>query len=126
MLLNEKIALMRIATDLVKADEIIDFEELERMNVIEKTFGITAQQCVDAQEIAFSDAIAMLVTLPQHEVDKMVPALDELSLSDGSCTTTEAILLISVRRALQKSTRTHTEVMKSLPDIHSIAPLTVV
>ena len=126
MLLNEKIALMRIATDLVKADEIIDFEELERMNVIEKTFGITVQQCVDAQEIAFSDAIAMLATLPQHEVDKMVAALDELSLSDGSCTTTEAILLISVRRALQKSTRTHTEVMKSLPDIHSIAPLTVV
>lgn len=126
MLLNEKTAIFRIAFDLVKADEIIENDELKMLDAIEKDYCITDRSVwIKSQQLSFSDAVKQLAKLPQDEIDDLIGRFDKLTLADGSCTPAEAILLMALRCCLLKKYRKNCFVMRSNSLGAKVAPLTV-
>ena len=126
MLQNEKTAIFRIAFDLIKADEIIENDELKTLDAIEKDYCITDRSIwVKSQQLSFSDAVKQLATLPQSDIDKLIKRFDSLTLADGSCTPSEAILLMALRCCLLKKYRKNCVVMRSNSLGAKVAPLTV-
>ena len=93
---SQRIAIARLISDLIKADKIIDENEISFLLKLEEKYSISSQCLVNAQKISFSDAINELVGLRQEVKNDIKSDLFELAGVDGNRSPKEALLLLAI------------------------------
>lgn len=96
----EKTAIVRIFVDLIKADRIIDTGEIVFYEEMRRKYGFTKDNEVAAMSMRFSKAIAILRESEKEIRDAILSDCADATVSDGFCAHSEALLLITLKRAL--------------------------
>lgn len=97
---EEKIAICRIFTDLIKADGIIDSGEMRQYAMLRDRYGLCKEEEIAAANITFADAVN---TLSDSEKGLRIDFLGDCAdttISDGFCARSEALFLIALRNKL--------------------------
>ena len=74
---------MRIVSDIVKADSIIDLREIDYLNEIKDKYRITKDDEVMGDSMTLSDAICLLRNLSPNLIHDIVGDFYNLALSDN-------------------------------------------
>ena len=121
---KEKVAIVRLLTDLIKADTVIDIREIERFEEICKEFNIDVESAtVEAQNVSLADAVKNLDELTKSEREVLVKKMESLTIADGKCEPEEALLLLALRGVIQGNGEGY---LDSCPAVtNNIAPFTV-
>ncbi|MDE5790384.1 MAG: hypothetical protein K2H96_04045 [Muribaculaceae bacterium] len=94
---DERIAITRIISDLIKADRIVDTGEIEFWKKICGKYGITKEIQVSATSISFAKALNCICSSETEELKTQLLAdCREMTVSDGFCAHSEALLIISL------------------------------
>ena len=64
---EQRTAMARIISDMIKADNIIEESEIKDMKKLMSEYAITHQEMSDARKIRFTDAVNTLKELPMNE-----------------------------------------------------------
>lgn len=121
---KEKVAIVRLLTDLIKADTVIDIREIELFEEICKEFNIDVEiATVEAQNVSLADAVKDLDELTKSEREVLVKKMESLTIADGKCEPEEALLLLALRGVIQGNGEGY---LDSCPAVtNNIAPFTV-
>ena len=93
---DQRVAIARLISDLIKADKIIDENEISFLLMLEEKYSISSQCLVDAQKISFSDALSMLADLRLDIKTDIKKDLFKLAGVDGNRSPKEALLLLAI------------------------------
>lgn len=97
MLRVHKIAIARIFADLIKADRIIDSGEMECWNRVCAKYSIDKEVETDAQYVSFSDALESICNSGvQGLKENLLSDCRSMTVSDGFCAHSEALILIAL------------------------------
>lgn len=115
MLRSQKIAIARIFADLIKADRIVDTGEMEYWRKVCEKYGIEREMRVAAREISFAEALGEVRSsgLPGLGED-LLGDCRAMTVSDGFCAHSEALLMIALNILLQPGHRLSGDVI-SIP-----------
>ena len=97
---EQRIAMARIISDMIKADNIIEESEIKDMKKLMDEYSITQQEMSDARKIRFSDAVNALKELSIRERKVFFEHIYNIALSDNICVPREALLLIALQYCL--------------------------
>lgn len=99
---DERIAITRIISDLIKADRIVDTGEIEFWKKICGKYGITKEIQVAASSISFSNALNCICSSETRDLKAQLLAdCREMTISDGFCAHSEALLMTSLAVMLE-------------------------
>ena len=102
---EQRTALARIISDMIKADNIIEESEIRDMKRLMSEYAITHQEMSDARKIRFSDAVNTLKELSPKERQAFFDHIYGIALSDNICVPREALLLIALQYCLIEDTK---------------------
>lgn len=91
---NERAGIMRIVSDIVKADSIIDLREIDYLNEIKDKYRITKDDEVMGDSMTLSDAICLLRNLSPNLIHDIVGDFYNLALSDNVFNREEGLLYL--------------------------------
>lgn len=115
----ERVALVRIFSDLIKADTVIDVGEMEMYARIKQEFSIERVVEREANEMTLSVALKILSASNEKLRTTLLEKFAEMTLSDGFCATKEALLMTALNYCLQTQTKDSAEVFSvCLQDIN--------
>lgn len=97
---NERIACIRIFSDLIMADTVIDVGEMQYFAELRSVLKFTRQDEIDASAMTLSEAVEIMREADAETRGELVRRCRELSLSDGFCARSEALLIMAVTKAL--------------------------
>ena len=97
---EQRTAVARIISDMIKADNIIEETEIRYMKNLMSEYSITHQEMSDARKIRFSDAVNTLKELSIRERKAFFDHIYRIALSDNICVPREALLLIALQYCL--------------------------
>ncbi|MBO7130499.1 MAG: hypothetical protein J6W05_12095 [Prevotella sp.] len=97
---EQRTAMARIISDMIKADNIIEESEIKDMKKLMSEYAITHQEMSDARKIRFTDAVNTLKELPIKERQAFFDHIYNIALSDNVCVPREALLLIALQYCL--------------------------
>ena len=97
---EQRTAIARIISDMIKADNIIEESEIKDMKRLMSEYSITHQEMSDARKIRFSDAVNTLKELSIRERKAFFDHIYSIALSDNICVPREALLLIALQYCL--------------------------
>lgn len=97
---EQRIAISRVISDMIKADNIIEETEIRDMKRLMLDYSLTHQDMTDARNIKFSDAIPVLRELSLKERKSFVNKIYGIAQSDNICVPREALLLIALKYCL--------------------------
>ncbi len=97
---EQRIAISRVISDMIKADNIIEETEIQAMKQLMSDYSLTHQDMEAARNIKFSDAIPVLKELSQKERKEFVNRIYGIAQSDNVCVPREALLLIALKYCL--------------------------
>lgn len=117
---EQRTAMARIISDMIKADNIIEESEIKDMKRLMSEYAITHQEMSDARKIRFTDAVNTLKELGMKERKAFFDRLFSIALSDNVCVPREALLLIALQYCLIDIER-RTEEGKPLPKPYLIS-----
>ena len=100
----EKAGIMRIVSDMVKADAIIDIREINCLETIKKKYKIEKKDEMFSDKITLSEAIKVLKKCPKSLQHDICGDLKEIAMSDDICSKEEAMLFIAVNFCLSSVT----------------------
>lgn len=99
----EKTAIVRILTDVIKSDTVIDTREIELFNKICGNYNIDeAVTLVEAQKMNLANAVTALQELSETERHSLIRNLEKLAFADGKCEKSEALLMLALRYVLEQ------------------------
>lgn len=98
---EERISICRILTDLIKADLVIDSNEMQEYAKLCESYNIRREEEIKASSITLSDAVNILKKSDRGLQRDLIGDFCELSMSDGFCARPEALLLIGLSRCLE-------------------------
>ncbi len=125
MTTTEKKAIMRIISDLVKADTVIDTREISLWEKAKEKYRINKEILIESQKISFSQAIKILRGLDSYEKALLLNDLKEIAGADGNCCQSEAIIILATELCLSEEYRFSTDISHSDPFGDQISSLTV-
>lgn len=101
---EQRIALARIVSDLIKADDIIEVDELRMLEEIKSQFNLKEEHFSQARQKTLTDAIKKLTeeNLNRTEIKNIKDYLHSLTLSDGSCAPTEALIVLALDKIFEQ------------------------
>jgi len=103
---DQKVALARIISDLIKADNIIEEEEMCMLACLQDKYNIGVAHKVAAQMKSFTWAVNILKdSLSNREKKEVYSEMCRLSKSDGSCVPREAMLLLAIKYSFDEKTK---------------------
>lgn len=102
---EQRTAIARIISDMIKADNIIEESEIRDMKQLMSEYSIAHQEMIDARMICFSDAVNTLKELSIKERKTFFDCIYSIALSDNICVPREALLLIVLQYCLIESNR---------------------
>ena len=117
---EQRTAMARIISDMIKADNIIEESEIKDMKKLMSEYAITHQEMSDARKIRFTDAVNTLKELPIKERHAFFDHIYSIALSDNVCVPREALLLIALQYCLIETDR-NTDIGKTLPKPYLIS-----
>lgn len=97
----EKSAICRILFDLIQADLIIDSGEMEHYSVLRDKYGISKDDEIAASQITLSEAVNTLSLSDIPFIESLLQDFSNMTLSDGFCARSEALLLLAIKRKLK-------------------------
>ena len=97
---EQRTAIVRIISDMIKADNIIEESGIKDMKKLMSEYSITHQEMGDARKIRFSDAVNTLKELSLKERKTFFDHIYSIALSDNICVPREALLLIALQYCL--------------------------
>lgn len=98
----EKIAVSRIFADLIKADRIVDTGEMECWRIICNKYAIDRDVRIEAREVSFADALNVICNSGvQGLKEDLLGDCREMTVSDGFCAHSEALLMIALTTMLE-------------------------
>lgn len=93
---QERIAITRVFADLIKADGIIDEGEMNFYGQVLSRYGIQRPDETEACGLTLAHAIGILQTANSALKRQVLHDCRKLTLSDGSCDKTEALILLAL------------------------------
>lgn len=121
---KEKVAIVRLLTDLIKADTVIDIREIKLFEEICTKYNISVPETIaEAQKISIVDAVDELRDLTESERETLVANMEQLTIADGKCEPEEALLLLALRGEMQGKGSGQVDCCSDVTD--NIAPFTV-
>ena len=97
---EQRTAMARIISDMIKADNIIEESEIRDMKKLMSRYAITQQDMSDARNVRFSEAVMTLQDMPKKERQSFFECIYSIALSDNVCVPKEALLLIALQYCL--------------------------
>ncbi len=97
---EQRIAIARVISDMIKADNIIEETEIRDMKRLMSDYSLTHQDMTDARNIKFSDAVPILRELSLKDRKEFVGKIYSIAQSDNICVPREALLLIALKYCL--------------------------
>lgn len=99
---TEKIAVARIFADLIKADRIVDTGEMECWRNICHKYAIDRDARIEAREMSFSYALNVICNSEVQELkEDLLRDCMAMTVSDGFCAHSEALLMIALTTMLE-------------------------
>lgn len=117
---EQRTAMARIISDMIKADNIIEESEIKDMKKLMSEYAITHNEMSEARKIRFTDAVNTLKELPMKERQAFFDHIYSIALSDNVCVPREALLLIALQYCLIETDR-KTDSCKPLPKPYLIS-----
>ncbi|MCR5152891.1 MAG: hypothetical protein K6A98_07070 [Prevotella sp.] len=90
----ERASIMRVVSDMVKADAIIDMQEIDFLNVIREKYCIKREDEEMSDTISMSEALEVIKESPNSIKQDLLGDLKTMALSDNACSREEAMLLL--------------------------------
>lgn len=101
MLKGHKVAIVRIFADLIKADRIVDAGEMECWRNICHKYAIDKDARIEARDISFADALNVICNSRiQGLKEDLLGDCRSMTVSDGFCAHSEALLMIALATIL--------------------------
>ncbi|MDE5643235.1 MAG: hypothetical protein K2I56_07050 [Muribaculaceae bacterium] len=101
MLKSHKVAAARIFADLIKADRIIDTGEMECWRNICTKYAIDRDARIEARDVSFAEALdAICNSGVQGLKEDLLGDCRSMTVSDGFCAHSEALLMIALTTVL--------------------------
>lgn len=101
MLKGHKVAIARIFADLIKADRIVDTGEMECWRNICDKYAIDKDVRIEAREISFAEALNVICNSGvQGLKEDLLGDCRSMTVSDGFCAHSEALLMIALTTLL--------------------------
>ena len=116
---DERIAIARVFADLIKADSIIDGGEMASYAALKGAYNILREDESAAEQMTFSNAVSILKKLDGKQREKVVADYISMSVSDGFCARSEALLILTLYCCLQSVHSAYSDVI-SFPAKDSI------
>ena len=91
---------MRVVTDLIEADGIIDTRELGIFDTIRNKYGIKKEDEVAASECSLSLALQTLSASDDQLKCLLLKDFNDIAMSDDICAREEALLILAIRSCL--------------------------
>ena len=110
---TERIALVRVYIDLIKADSVIDTREMEWFAAIKERYRITKAEEAEASKQTFAEAVSILASADEKDRSMFLSDFTDLALSDGFCAKQEALLMIALYYALTDESIDTSEVISN-------------
>ena len=97
--IQQKTAIARIVSDLIKADNIIEVSEINKLKDFESFYYKSKDILGESRKIKFSDAVSALDSLYDQEKIELFKKLLDMAKIDGLCAPREALLLLAIQYA---------------------------
>jgi hypothetical protein len=97
---KQRIAIARIVSDMIKADNIIEESEIQMLNRFKELYQIDSATLYEARRIKFSTAVQDLATLDDDKKIELFNILHDVALADNVCVPREALLLLALQYTL--------------------------
>lgn len=97
---EERIAIVRILSDLIKADSIIDSGEINQYMLLRDKYSIDDNIEIAAAQMTFAEAIKVLSKSDKILRQNFFSDCSEITVSDGFCARSEALLMIALQKML--------------------------
>lgn len=97
---NEKASLMRVISDLIQADGIIDMQEIEYLETLRTKYKIMPDDERRADHLTFAEAVTTLAEAEAVLRHQLVTDFAEVAMSDNYCARAEALLMLALRYCL--------------------------
>lgn len=110
----ERISIARILFDFIKADRIIDSSEMAQYAKLKERYGITKDDEIAAMKMTFADAVNNLYLSDKGLKLDFIGDSCDMTLSDGFCDRSEALLLLAIQSKLTAEDCDEVEVL-SIP-----------
>jgi hypothetical protein len=107
---KERTAIVRILRDLIKADAIIDSDEIQKYTQLRHRYKITHDEEVASVTMPLADAVGVLAKSRQALRQSLLQTFTDIVLSDGFCAAEEALMLVSLMYCLKEEYRGMAEV----------------
>ena len=107
---KERTAIVRILRDLIKADAIIDSDEIQKYTQLRHRYKITRDEEVASVTMPLADAVGVLAKSQQALRQSLLQTFTDIVLSDGFCAAEEALMLVSLMYCLKEEYRGMAEV----------------
>ncbi|MDE5674930.1 MAG: hypothetical protein K2I44_06275, partial [Muribaculaceae bacterium] len=115
MLNSCKVAIARIFSDLIKADRIIDTGEMKYWRTACVKYEIDRDVRIKAKEISFANAVNTICRSSVHNLkESFLEDCRSMTVSDGFCSHSEALLMVSLTSLLKPDMNFRSEVI-SIP-----------
>lgn len=92
----ERASIMRIVSDMVKADAIIDLQEIEFLNSIRQKYNVRREDEVLADSLTLADAFEILKGVPDSLRQDLWGDFRGMAISDNACSREEALYLLCI------------------------------
>ena len=96
----ERASIVRIVSDLIKADGIIDTREIEFLDVLREKYAITKEDEAFAESCTFAKALETISYFNEETRHLLMNDFNQVAMSDNYCAKEEALLLTSLRLLL--------------------------
>ena len=101
MLKGHKVAIVRIFADLIKADRIVDTGEMEYWRNICQKYAIDRDARIEARDVSFAEALNVICNSGvQGLKEDLLGDCRSMTVSDGFCAHSEALLMIALTTLL--------------------------
>ena len=101
---NEKVAIARIFSDLIKADRIVDIGEMEYWENICSKYSFDKDIEIQAQNTSFADALSIICKSDIKGLkEDLLEDCRSMTVSDGFCAHSEALIMIALILMLDDS-----------------------
>ena len=99
---EEKVAVARIMSDIVKADGHLSVEQFRLATELEEQYHFTPEEMAQSRHITFGNAVLALKELTRHEKKEFIEKMKDLAFSDRIITADESRLLTALHLVLEK------------------------
>ena len=97
---RQRIAIARIISDLIRSDNMIEKEELEKFKQVIQCFGIEDKELCAAQDITLSQAMNDVRELSDSDKCQLKRYLVDTANADNACVAREALIMLTLNLIL--------------------------